>query len=287
MRLDLVLPNEGAFMLEAIRSGAHFEAMGWQGLWLSDHLVGIAEDHLHQPEWLELMVSMAHLAATTSRIRIGSGIAVLPYRNPVLTARMIASLDQLSDGRIDFGVGVGWLRREYEALGVGAMFDVRGAYVDEAIEAILACWKGGTVTFKGQWFDIPPVVFEPRPVQPGGRVPLWIGTLATGGAPLRRVARHADYWHPSELDTQGQRLTPDRFREVGDRLDEMAGRAIPRTLRIKCDGDPSEKIDLLHRFAEAGCVQVACSFISGAATFAQFDRAALAFLDAASSLRDA
>lgn len=285
MRLDLVLPNEGAYMLEAINSGAHFEAMGWEGLWLSDHILGIAEDRLHKPEWLELMVSMAHLAATTSRIRIGSGIAVIPYRNPVLTARTVASLDLLSGGRIDFGVGVGWLEREYRALGVGDAFARRGAYVDEALEVILACWKGGTVEFKGTWFDVPPVVFEPRPVQLDGRVPLWIGTLATGGAPLRRVARHADYWHPSETDTDGQKIAPERFREAGERLDELAGRAIPRTIRINASGDVSERIDLIHRFAEAGCVQAACSFITGSDTFAQFEDKAARFYEAAGSLR--
>lgn len=285
MRLDLVLPNEGGYMLDAVNSGPHFEAMGWDGLWLSDHILGIAEDHLHQQEWLELMVSMAHVAARTSRIRIGSGIAVLPYRNPVLTARMVASLDQLSEGRIDFGVGVGWLRREYEALGVGEMFDSRGAYTNEILDAILACWAGGTVTFSGKWFEVPPVVFEPRPVQGKGRVPLWIGTLATGGGPLARVAKYADVWHPSEADTAGNRLTPERFREVGDRLDEMAGRHIPRSLRLRCNGDPQEKVDLLHRFAEEGCVQAACSFISGAESFADFERAAARFFDAAASLR--
>ncbi len=70
---------------------------------------------------------MAHLAAQTRRIRIGSGVLVLPYRNPVLTARMVASLDHLSGGRIDLGVGVGWLSREYQALGVGDVFDRRGS----------------------------------------------------------------------------------------------------------------------------------------------------------------
>lgn len=285
MRLDLVLPNEGAYMLEAINSGPHFEAMGWQGLWLSDHVLGIAEDHLHKQEWLELMVSMAHLAARTSRIRIGSGIAVLPYRNPVLTARTIASLDQLSGGRIDFGVGVGWLEREYQALGVGDVFAERGAYTNETLDVILTCWKGETIEYSGKWFEIPPVVFEPVPVQEQGRVPVWIGTLATSGAPLARVAKYADYWHPSEADTQGGILTPQRFREVGERLDEMAGRRIPRTIRLRCNGEPQEKVDLLHRFAEAGCVQAACSFISGARSFADFDRAATRFFEAAESLR--
>lgn len=272
-------------MLEALDAGPHFEAMGWSGLWLSDHVLGIAEDHLHKPQWMELMVSMAHLAARTSTIRIGSGVAVLPYRNPVLTARMIASLDQLSRGRIDFGVGVGWLEREYHALGVGEAFARRGDQANETLDLILQCWKGGTVSFSGQWFDVPPVVFEPGPVQNGGRVPLWIGTLATRGAPLERVARYADYWHPSEADTQGNLLTPERFRDVGDRLDDMAGQRIPRTLRLRCNGDPAEKVNLLHRFAEVGCVQAACSFISGSPTFPDFARAAEAFYREAESLR--
>ncbi len=141
------------------------------------------------------------------------------------------------------------------------------------------------MSFSGRWDEVPPVHFGPVPVQPGGRVPLWIGTLATRGAPLERVARYADYWHPSEADTKGQQLTPEHYREVGDRVDEMAVRAIPRTLRLRCAGDPQERVDLLHRFAEAGCVQAACSFIAGAETFAQFDRAATAFHDAAASLR--
>jgi probable F420-dependent oxidoreductase len=285
VRLDIVLPNEGAYMLEAVNAGPLYEAMGWDGIWLSDHLLGIPEDNLHQDDWLEIMVTMAHLAARTTHIRIGSGVAVLPYRNPVLTARMMASLDQLSGGRIDFGVGVGWLKREYQALGVGAVFDDRGAYTNETLDVILECWKGGTVSFSGRWFEVPPVHFGPRPVQLGGRVPLWIGTLATRGAPLERVARYADYWHPSETDTEGRQLTPERFREAGDRLDELAGRAIPRTLRLRCTGDPRERVDLLHRFAEAGCVQAACSFISGSETFAEFDRKAAAFFAAAESLR--
>ncbi len=284
MRLDLVLPNEGDYMVEAMNSGPHFEAMGWDGLWLSDHLLGIAEDHLHKQEWLEILVSMAHLAAQTKRIRIGAGVLVLPYRNPVLTARMVATLDHLSAGRIDLGVGVGWLSREYQALGVGDVFAERGPYSNEVLDVILTCWKGGTVEFKGVWFDIPPVVFDAPPVQQGGRVPLWVGSLNTTGAPIRRVAKYADYWHPSEADTEGRSLTPERFRETGEQLNELAGREIPRTIRLRCDGDAQEKVDLLHRFAEAGCVQVACSFLRGSETFAEFDRAAIRFFDVAASL---
>jgi probable F420-dependent oxidoreductase len=277
MRLDLVLPNEGAYMLEALDAGPTFEAMGWQGLWLSDHLLGIAEDHLHQASWTEITVAMAHLAARTSRIRIGAGVLVVPYRDPVLTARTIASLDQLSRGRIDCGIGVGWLEREFRALGRGHHYAERGAVTDEAMELMLTCWRGGTIEFHGRWFDVPPVVFEPPPRQ-GNRVPLWIGSLGASPAPMRRAARYADFWHPSELDTQGRRLTPRAFREAGEQLDEMAGRPIPRSLRLKCDGDPAAVIDKLHAFEEAGCKQVACSFISGSETFAAFVRNAEACL---------
>src|SRR5580693_4835539 len=103
MRLDLVLPNEGDYGLEAMNAGPHYAAMGWEGIWLSDHLLGIEEDHIHTDSWIDILVAMAHLAAQTKTSRIGSGIVVLPYRNPVLTARMVASLDQLSGGRINFG----------------------------------------------------------------------------------------------------------------------------------------------------------------------------------------
>lgn len=290
MRLDIVLPNEGEYGIEAMETGAYYEAMGWEGIWLSDHLLGIPEDHIHTDSWLDILIAMAHLAAKTRKVRIGSGVVVLPYRDPVLLARMVATLDQLSGGRIDFGVGVGWLWRESQAVGVGRSFDVRGDWSNEMLDCILECWKGGTVSFKGKYFDVPEVHFAPVPVQPGGRVPLWIGTLATRGKPIERVARYADYWHPSEGDTAGNLITPERFREAGDRLDELAGRKIPRTIRLPGTGDPQQRVDLLHRFAEAGCVQAAVSFFDYSnipPTFADFDRSAIAFWKAAESLRKA
>lgn len=287
MRLDIVLPNEGSYALESLNSGAHFEAMGWEGLWVTDHLLGLEEDVMHQDEWVELVVAMTHLAATTKSIRICSGILVAAYRNPVLAARMITSIDQLSGGRVDLGVGVGWSWREYQALGVGHAFKDRGAYTNEILDVMLACWKGGLIEFKGQWFNVPPVVFEPSPVQPGKRVPLWIGTHSSGGGPFRRVAKYADYWHPSEGGRNGSVMTPQAYREYGDRIDEIAGRKIPRTLRLRCAADPQETVDLLHLFAEAGCVQAACSFITAGPTFGDFSRAAEAFYDKAASLREA
>jgi probable F420-dependent oxidoreductase len=290
MRLDIVLPNEHTYMIEAMNAGPYYEAMGWEGIWLSDHLLGIEEDHIHTDAWLDILIAMAHLAARTKTIRIGSGVVVLPYRDPVLLARMVASLDQLSSGRIDFGVGVGWLRREYQAVGYGHAFNERGAYSNEMLDVILECWKGGEVSFKGKWFDVPPVIFEPRPVQQGGRVPIWIGTNLVTGKPMERAAKYADVWHPSEGDVHGGRITPEQYRDAGEQLNEMAGRKIPRTLRTGGSGDVQRAVDNLHRFAEMGCEQAAVGFFDYSnipPTFADFDRQATAFWKAAESLRKA
>lgn len=290
MRLDIVLPNEGTYGIQAMETGAYYESIGWEGIWLSDHLLGIEEDKVHTDPWIDIFIAMAHLAAKTRKVRIGSGVVVLPYRDPVLTARMIASLDQLSGGRIDFGIGVGWLRREYQALGVGHAFDDRGAYTNEMLDVILTCWKGGEVSFKGQWFDVPPVTFEPPPVQAGGRVPLWIGSLTTKRKPLERVAKYADCWHPSQGDGAGNQITPAQYREAAERIDELAGRKVKRTIRIRGTPDAQRQVDLLHQFAEAGCEQAAVSFFDYSdipPTFADFDRSATAFWKAAESLRKA
>jgi len=290
MRLDIVLPNEHTFMLEAMNAGPHYEAMGWDGIWLSDHLLGIEEDHIHTQEWMDIFIAMTHLAANTKKVRIGSGVVVMPYRNPVLMARMLSTMDHLSGGRIDFGVGVGWLKRESQALGVSDSFEVRGEYTNEQLDVMLACWKGGMVEFHGKYFDFPPVRFEPTCAQEGGRPPLWIGTTAWKGAPIRRVAKYADVWHPSEGDPDGNSLTPAKFKELGDRIDEMAGRKIPRSIRLNVFQDPQERVDALHAYAEAGCVQAACScfdYWNLPKSFSEFDKLNTRFWKAAESLRKA
>ena len=280
MRLDLVLPNQGDFAAEALRAGPRFESMGWDGLWLTDHVVGAAAYAKHNAHygahWQELIVSMTWLAAQTSRIRVGAGILVVPYRDPVLTAKMVATLDQLSGGRIDLGVGTGWARREFIALGKGDIFEQRGAYTDEALDVMLTCWKGGEIAHHGRWFDFEKVSFAPTPVQ-GDRVPIWVGGFELAPAPLRRTARYADYWHPTGI-------TPEQVREGGDRIDDMAGRPVKRSVRIRCDGDPAEAAAMLHQFQEAGCVQAACAF-DDPSSFAEFERATNALFDAARSLR--
>ena len=281
MRLDLVLPNQGPLATESLQAGAHFEAMGWDGLWLTDHVIGTKAYAARNPKygshWQEIMIAMAYVAAQTKRVRIGSGILVLPYRDPVLVAKMIATLDSLSGGRIDMGVGTGWARREFVALSRGDVFEDRGAYSDEMLDVMLACWKGGEIAFHGKWFDFERITFDPTPLQ-GDKVPIWVGGAGLAPAPLRRAAKYADYWHPTAL-------SPEDVKIGGERLDEMAGRRVKRTVRFRCDKDVSEVSDLLHAYKDAGCVAVACAF-DAPETFGEFDRKAEAVLSAAKALRD-
>jgi len=250
--------------------------MGFDGLWLTDHVVGIGAYSMYGGYWLEILTTMSYLAATTRRIRIGTGVLVLPYRDPVLTAKMLATIDVLSNGRVDFGIGTGWALDEFQALGVESKFEGRGQVTDEALDIILKCWQGGHFDFDGRWSKIPKVEFAPTPVQQPG-IPIWVGARGTTPAPLRRAARYADMWHPVGL-------APDELKAGGERLNEIAGRNVPRSIRVafKSGTEPQAMIERLVAFREVGCVQAAVEFRSR--SHAEFLSSAELFMAAADQL---
>ena len=256
MRIDLVLPNEGPFALEAIHTAPRFEEMGFGGLWLTDHVIGIEGYRpVYGDYWLEILTALSYVAASTKKIRLGTGVLVVPYRDAVLTAKMLSTIDVLSGGRLDVGVGTGWARREFNALGRGEVFEDRGAFTDEALDVFNTCWKGGELSHEGRWSKSSKIRFEPAPVQTP-RPPLWVGGRGLAPAPLRRAAKYADVWHPTSL-------TPDEIREGGEKLDAMAGRKIPRSIRTTVTDH-----DELRRYRDAGCIQAAVDL--KAETYAEF-----------------
>ena len=185
------------------------ERAGFDSLWVSDHIVlperiestypfeadGVARWASDQP-WLEAVVVMATAAAVTRRVRIGSAVLVAPQRNPVLLAKQIGSLQSVSAGRIELGVGAGWVREEFDAL--DADFDTRGARLTEWIELLRSCWTGRPAPHDGAHYRLPagtlmlPPVPRPVPVLLGGHSP----------AALRRAGRVGDGWI-------GQQAVPD------------------------------------------------------------------------------
>lgn len=178
------------------------EELGYDSLWASDHVVIPYAIESRYPysdtgafplppdaNFLEPLTTLGLVAAVTERVKLGTTILVLPHRHPVLAAKMLATLDHLSDGRVILGAGVGWMREEIELL--GAPFDERGAWSDEAIRVMRRCWSEGRTRHRGRFFSFDDVGAFPKPRR--GHIPIWIG----GHTPraLRRVAELGDGWH--------------------------------------------------------------------------------------------
>jgi len=181
------------------------EALGFDSIWLSDHVVvpeRISSSYPYSPDgrfptgptqpYLEPLTSLSYLAAITSRVRLGTHVQVLPYRHPLLTAKMITTLDNLSGGRIDLGIGVGWMREEFEALG-SPSYERRGAVSDEQVRLMKAVWTQDVTGFEGHFYRFEPLGAHPRPVQQP-HPPIWVGGHTR--AALRRTARLGDVWLP-------------------------------------------------------------------------------------------
>jgi probable F420-dependent oxidoreductase len=253
--IGLVVPNNvpgGGEVLNWLPQRA--EEWGYASIWLTDHVVGVrAMAEVYGSYWLEAVTSLSWVAARTSTIRIGTGVLVVPHRDPVLTAKMIATIDVLSGGRVDLGVGTGWSRVEFRALGMEDRYEARGRVTDEALDVMCRCWAGGQVDYDGEWFSFRHVEFEPTPAQ-GARVPIWVGGESKPA--LRRAARFADVWHPHDI-------SPERLLEAGDALDVAAGRSVTRSIRLALGPDDVAGLpDLVERYREVGCRSVALDFRS-------------------------
>jgi probable F420-dependent oxidoreductase len=173
------------------------EDAGFEGLWVGDHVALPADDTTHPPTEvrLEAVVALTHLAAVTTRVRLGFGVLVLPQRQPVLLAKQLSTLDYLSGGRLTVGVGAGWVERELTAL--GATLSTRAARIDEYLAAMRALWAEEVPSFGGEFVSFDRVVQRPLPVQ-RPHPPIVVGGHAP--AALRRAARHGNGWYGWELD---------------------------------------------------------------------------------------
>lgn len=233
---------------------ARAERWGYSSLWITDHVVGVRAMHgVYGDYWLDALTAVTWVAATTDHIRVGTGVLVVPYRNPVLVAKMTTTIDVLSGGRLDLGVGTGWSRVEFRALGAEHLYEPRGLATTEALEVMRACWSGGEVDFSGEFFDFRHVNFEPTPQQKP-HPPLWVG--GHSGPALRRTARLADTWHPHDI-------RPGELARIGDRLNEMAGRAVARSVRIHVtEADLPGLADTVDAYREVGCEHVVLDFRS-------------------------
>ena len=192
LKVGVVLPTYRRLASAAnIRRAAQLsEDLGFDSVWVTDHVV-VPESSLDAfgPTFFEAVTVMAYVAGITRRVEIGAAILIVPYRHPLLLAKALATVDQLSDGRIIVGAGLGWLEAESELLGVP--HKRRARITDEALAVMRACWEGEQPEFDGEHFQVSGVRFGPQPYQ-GRRLPVYVGGASS--AALRRVARFGDGW---------------------------------------------------------------------------------------------
>lgn len=183
------------------------EAAGFESLWTIEHVIypeGYESSYPYDPSGKMMadastpmpdpLIWLAFVAAATTDLRLGTGIVILPQRNPVILAKELATLDSLSGGRVEFGIGVGWLKEEFDALGVP--WPRRGARTDEYIAAMRALWDADHASYQGEFVSFDDVSSNPKPAQ--GRVPIHIGGHSRAAA--ERAGRLGDGFFPGKGD---------------------------------------------------------------------------------------
>jgi probable F420-dependent oxidoreductase len=215
VKIGIHLGNNGASAsASSIASlAARAEELGFDSVWVSDHIAIPTEIESvypygppgsfspeHTKNFWEAFAVLAFVAGMTKRVELGTSVIVLPQRPPLLIAKQWATLDALSGGRTILGIGAGWMREEFDALGFADQFDRRGVATDEAIKIFRDAWTAdGPIEHEGKAYQFGPVLLWPKPARPGG-LPIWIG--GHGKRSIRRAAELGDGWQPLRISVE-------------------------------------------------------------------------------------
>jgi probable F420-dependent oxidoreductase len=222
MDYGLCLPNfpDGASREGMEAAAETAERLGWSTVWTTDHLLVANEDAGDYGRIYEAILTLAWIGAKYQRVRLGTSVIVVPYRNAVVLAKQLATLDALSGGRVIAGVGVGWSAHEFRNVGMPERYQVRGAYLDEAIPLWRHLWSGSTEPFHGRFTSMDDFVFGPLPAQ-GAALPIVVGGRAD--AALRRAGTLGDGYHSSATSAAKYAARIPVIRAAA----EAAGRPMP------------------------------------------------------------
>lgn len=251
MKIGLFGINNGAcsFPKCAAAVARAAEEAGFESLWTGEHVIlpdpqmppsPVAADY----PMLDPTVALAFIAAHTTKVRLGTGIIILPQRNPVVLAKELASMDVLSNGRLIFGVGIGYLKPEFDA--IGAPFDHKGARSEEWLKAMIALWSMPKPEFEGKWVRFKGVNAMPRPVQQPHPEIVFGGHSKEA---FSRAARLAKGWYGFALDLDGTAKCVEGLkaacRDAGRRFEDLEVSITPNA-RVKVDRD------MAKRYADLG-----------------------------------
>jgi probable F420-dependent oxidoreductase len=246
-----------AYLVDVGAMARTAEALGFESFWCAEHpfipvhttsrFPGTADGVIPEAysHFIDPFVALARASGTTSRIKLATGIVLVPERHPLLLAKEVSTLDLFSGGRFLFGIGAGWLREETQLM--GGDFDHRWGQTRESILAMKELWTKPEAEFHGKFYDFPPVRSNPKPAQKP-HPPVLLG----GDAPrvLERVVAWGDGWLPN-------RVTPVELREKRATLDRLAREAgrDPAAISISVHGQPADR-DLIAQLHEAGATRV-------------------------------
>ena len=205
-------------MLDAARRA---DQAGIESLWTGEHVV-VPDPHVdpspvppHYP-MVDPAVALAFIAAETEHVKLGTGIIIVPQRNPLVLAKEFGSLDYLSKGRLLFGIGVGYLKPEFDA--IGASFEKKGPRTDEYIDAMRALWTEEKPSFEGEFVSFDKVNAFPRPVQQAP--PVHVGGMSRGA--FKRAVERGEGWYGFALDVDGTRKSLEGIRDAEKRYERHA-----------------------------------------------------------------
>ena len=223
MRVGFALPNIGPLggPESVAKVAQRAEELGYDSVWVIERLLwpvkpqtpypvtpdgSLPEEYKHVLDPLE---TLTFAAALTKRVALGTSVLDIPYYNPVMLARRLTTLDVLSGGRVRLGLGLGWSRDEYDA--VGADFKDRGARADEFIQLLKAIWTADPVEFHGTFYQVPKSIIQPKPVQKP-HPPIYMAAFAPGA--LKRIAKLADGWNPVAIPLEGMAQMFDGVKQM-------------------------------------------------------------------------
>lgn len=278
MRFGIWLPNCRHLATPEIirRAAVRAEALGYDSVWVSDHVVVPRANVANFGTTIfDPLITLGVVAGATRRVRLGTTVLIVPYRQAVVTAKMISSLDALSGGRVIVGVGAGWVAAESAMLGVP--FAERGRMTDEYLRAMQELWTSPSPSFSGKYVQFHDLHFEPRPIQTP-HPPIWVGGHSQ--AALRRTIELGAAWHPINRAPEELRAGVAELA----RLSKARGRATPPALTLRNDvrilrpgeaapasahagrviaGEPAALVDQIAELAACGVEELVLELLAG------------------------